>query len=295
MSIFARKYCGVICDSYAFYGINSLLSQKAREWFDYVVSLSENFKHPFTEGSCSPGNTKIVLFKNCKRAFEKNIDNINSVELGSRSEIYVDDVLHRTGEVISCSFDNRCKDSRFGILGDLLNDQLRLEIGVKLCRIIEPKYAIFYKFPFVFAPWTYVYGYRAGNRYDDVPGSRYYNEKHVDISKRISFWNIKDNNEDLACKFGFLREIYPINFISDIHLNHKVSSKMTLKNWIESENHRGNLTKSTNELYAWTIPDEDLESVTKLLAPTGILLCVNKSNPHRYDYGVRPEDNLSLN
>jgi hypothetical protein len=88
-----------------------------------------------------------------------------------------------------------------------------------------------------------------------------------------------------------LREIYSIN---ENHLNHEVFSKSTLRDWICAADHRGTLEKVTDELYAWTIPDEDLYSVTMDLALTGILLCVNKDNPQRYDYGVRPEDQVIL-
>jgi hypothetical protein len=185
---------------------------------------------------------------------------------------------------------NDFRQFSFGIYKESFDDELHLEISIKFCEIVRPKYAFFYRFPFVYSAMGYASGIGNGE-FDTNETSRSYNPKHRDIQKRIGSW-FNDNYQNKACDSGYLREIYPINFINDAHLNHEIFPKTTLKNWIESADHHGILTKVTDELYAWIIPDEDLESITKELAPTDILLCVNKDNPQRYDYGVRPEDQI---
>lgn len=293
MSFYSRKYINFISDSYALYGNFEQTSKaKMQVWFKYVVSLSEEFGYPFNEGSCTPGNTKMVLFRNCKRTFEKNLSNIESLEL--RHIIYRnDEELQGGGEIYArLDNDNNFLKCIFNSHIVSLNNKLRLEISIKLCEITRSKYGFFYKFPFVFSPWTYAYGL-LNTEYDDVYGSKFYNEKHKDIKKRISFWR-RDENQRKACEQGYLREIYPINFINEKHLSHEVFPKIALRNWIEEADHRGTLTQITDELHAWIIPDEDLEPITIALAPSDILLCINKEDPHRYDYGVRPEDQIVL-
>jgi hypothetical protein len=257
-----------------------------QELFDCCVLFAEMLKHPFAEGGITPGNTKMVLFRNCKRAFEKNMSHIESMDLRTLTN---EEPFSRTDEIISCSLNNK-ELFRIGILSDLLDEATRLEIGTKLCKIICPRYGIFYKFPFVFSPWTYACGL-TNTEYDDNPGIKFYNPKHKDIIDRISLWR-RSQNQHVACELGFLREIYPINFINEGHLSHEVFPKTTLRDWIKAADHRGTLEKITGELWSWIIPEDDLYRITVDLAPTGILLCVNKENPQRYDYGVRPEDQV---
>jgi hypothetical protein len=287
MSIYARKYIGFICNSYALYDFD-MSSKGIQEWFNYVLMLSEKFGYPFTEGAVTPGNTKMVLFKNCKRTFDKNVNNIKDISL--RHLLYRDDEnLPSGGEIVQAYLFSQ-KKCMFGAYDIFLDNFMRLEIGINLCIIMRPKYAFLYKFPFVFSPWTYVSG-MTNTEYDNIPHEKYYNEKHVDIRKRISSWHWHDNKQKI-CEQGFLREIYPLNFINENHLDHEIFPKTTLKDWIKAADHRGTLEKATDELWLWAVPDEDLEFVTKELAMSDILLCVNKENPQRYDYGVRPEDQV---
>jgi hypothetical protein len=152
---------------------------------------------------------------------------------------------------------------------------------------------MFHRFPFVYSPEYYGCG-MAGGELDLVPG-KFFNPRHVDINERIKKWQLLHlKHKDKLFESNRLREIYPINYINENHLNHEVFSKSTLRDWICATDHRGTLENVTDELYAWIIPDEDLYQVTVDLAPTGILLCVNKDNPQRYDYGVRPEDQIVL-
>jgi hypothetical protein len=289
MSVFARNRVHIICCSFDLYGIDNLTGNKAKEWFDYCVSLSEAASHPFDEGSCTPGNTKYVLFRNCKRAFEKNLNDIKSVELRASADIQE---IGSYG-IMGAIFNNDSKKGYFGCHNSFFTYDQLVKIGIKLCELAKPKYGIFYKLPFVQLPVFYSCGMGMSDL-DTVPG-RLFNPKHVDLEKRSRTWQgLRFDCKEKLFDLSNLREIYPINYINENHLNHNVFPKTTLKDWIQAADHRGTLEEITDELYAWTIPDEDLYQVTVDLAPTGILLCVNKDNPQRYDYGVRPEDQISL-
>jgi hypothetical protein len=282
MSLKSRRLSHILSNVCAWYGVNVLSAEKLRVWFDYVVSLSEKFGCPFDEGACTPGNAKYVLFKNCKRAFEKNVNNIRAIELRK-----LDQSIENEG--ISISLYNENGNGIFFMYDQLISDDyFCAEASKKLCEILKPKYLTCYKWPLVFSPVFSFFGTRTSD-FEIDECSKFYNTKHVDVCKRIVTWS---RNKNELPKKGYLREIYPINFINENHLNHEVFPKTTLKDWIKAADHRGTLEKATDELWLWAVPDEDLEFVTKELAMSDILLCVNKENPQRYDYGVRPEDQV---
>ncbi|MDR2723704.1 MAG: hypothetical protein LBB25_00660 [Holosporaceae bacterium] len=284
MSLRSRRLSHILGNTCAWYGANVLSTEKLRAWVEYVVFLSKNFGSPFDEGACTPGNTKYVLFRNFNRTFEKNVSNIKSIELRKLDQSI-------ENESISASLYNKDGNGIFFAYDQLISyNYFCVEISRKLCEILKPKYLTCYKWPLVFSPVFSFFGTRTSD-FEIDEWSKFYNKKHVDICKRIVMW---DRSKNELLKLGYLREIYPLNFINGAHLNHEVFPKITLKNWVEAADHRGTIAKATDELWLWSVPDEDLESITKELALSDILLCVSKDNPQRYDYGVRPEDQITL-
>ena len=288
MSIFERNRNHIVSSAFAFYDTQRIESENAQNWFNYCIQVSEKAGYPFDQGFCSPGNTKYVLIKNCRKIFEKNIESLSSMELRSQAD------LNEIGDY-GHMFAYFCNDYRRGFLIGhqcSFNKNSWHNIGVELCKILRPTYAIFYEIPFAYSAEGYSSGYSNGL---DINSSHWlFNSKHVDLSNRIKKWaKLTENSYDI-CSSGHLREIYPINFINELHLKYKVFSGTTLKDWIEADIHRGKVTQVTDELYSWMIADEDLEYVTIELAKSDILLCVNKENPQRYDYGVRPEDQIPI-
>jgi hypothetical protein len=266
------------------------MGNQAKKWFDYCVSLSESASHPFDEGCCNPGNTKYVLFRNCKRALERNLNNV--VDLSLRSSADIQEI--GSYGIMEAILDNDSKYCYFGCHYSFFDYDQLIQIGTKLCELAKPKYGIFFRLPFVYLPHFYHCAMGMGEL-DYIPGNKFFNPKHVDLRKRSGMWGSlhRDYKEKLY-DLSNLREIYPINFINENHLSHEVFSKMTLKDWIEAADHRGTLKKITDDLWSWIIPEDDLYQVTVDLAPSDILLCVNKDNPQRYDYGVRPEDQITV-
>lgn len=78
---------------------------------------------------------------------------------------------------------------------------------------------------------------------------------------------------------GLLRLVYPYNIITDKHLEMKVQN-ISLHDWISSENTKGDLTKINNNLWAWIVKEEYLESVNMVCIDAGLLIA-----------GVKPQTN----
>ncbi|MBR1735189.1 MAG: hypothetical protein IJ730_07115 [Alphaproteobacteria bacterium] len=293
MSVFSIKNINLKSSLCSIFKIKSFSADILEEWLDILVGFSEKLNYRFTEGACTPKNKKYVKYNSFVNTVHKQLENpllINSLEL--RYWVDKNDVLLPCGgEIVEAyiskkEYDDSCT---FGAYNQILDDKLKWETAIKICKLLSPSYGFFYEFPFVHNQTFYHSGIVGGN-YDDIVGKAY-NNKHVDIIQRISSW--RSSFCDL-CSDGHLREIYPINFINENHLKYEVFQKISLKDWIEESNHRGKLEQVTDELWAWTIEEADLENVTIELAKSDICLCVNKENPHRYDYGVRPEDQIKI-
>lgn len=73
---------------------------------------------------------------------------------------------------------------------------------------------------------------------------------------------------------GLLRDIYPMNFLTQAHLGNKVGHQ-TLKEWIkEGRSERGDLRPLTQDMDVWHVPEEKIETVGKSLRPYNFILCV---------------------
>ena len=140
MSVYTINRAHILCSSFAFYDFEPLVGNRVKRWSNYCASVTEEINHPFDEGSCTPGNTKYVLFRNCKRALEKNIDKIKTVELRTSAKADIGSY----GEIFAV-LENNDKTNFIGIHHDFISQNYFFEVGVKLCEIIKPKYGIFIK------------------------------------------------------------------------------------------------------------------------------------------------------
>ncbi|CAE6734727.1 hypothetical protein [Paraburkholderia aspalathi] len=70
---------------------------------------------------------------------------------------------------------------------------------------------------------------------------------------------------------SMLRMVYPINVISDRHLNIVVGG-IQLKEWIVAEDNRGSLQPIGNDLWLWLVPEAALDSINQLCGEAGILI-----------------------
>ena len=71
---------------------------------------------------------------------------------------------------------------------------------------------------------------------------------------------------------GQLRDIYPMNLLSEAHLKETVFGK-SLKEWIESSPEHGELKPLTDILWEWWVPENKIPTVCDELLPSGLIIC----------------------
>jgi hypothetical protein len=75
-----------------------------------------------------------------------------------------------------------------------------------------------------------------------------------------------------AYKTGDLRDIYPMNLITDVHLDRTVSPHTTLREFIASDPIHGRLETLSDGRFAWWVMDEHIEQVREALRPSGMII-----------------------
>jgi len=84
---------------------------------------------------------------------------------------------------------------------------------------------------------------------------------------------------------NYLRDIYPIQLLSVVHLSHRMGD-VTLKEWIESSPNYGVLTPFSNEHWVWEIPANKEKAVRKALSENNLLTLYLPDMSRIYeDYG----------
>ena len=89
--------------------------------------------------------------------------------------------------------------------------------------------------------------------------------------EKMRSWNINSNRKDGKYQPGDLRDVYPYNIISDLHLNRDVHGQ-TLESWIKSDRRHGALEKLTQTHWLWTIEDEHIPDAQDVLSRANLLV-----------------------
>jgi hypothetical protein len=88
---------------------------------------------------------------------------------------------------------------------------------------------------------------------------------------------------------NYLREIYPLQLLSSVHLSHRMQDK-ALKEWIESSPNHGVLTPFSKEHWVWEIPTRDIQAVREALSASNLLTLYLPDMSRIYeDYGKSRE------
>ncbi|WP_054179702.1 hypothetical protein [Trabulsiella odontotermitis] len=72
-------------------------------------------------------------------------------------------------------------------------------------------------------------------------------------------------------KKTMLRMVYPGNIINNYHLSITLKG-ITLKEWILSDVRHGSLEKLNDEMWLWSVEENELDSINKCLGEAGILI-----------------------
>ena len=91
-------------------------------------------------------------------------------------------------------------------------------------------------------------------------------------AEQISELARKYHRPDRNYQTGDLRDIYPMNIPSSLHLDREVLG-MRFEDWVSNQAH-GKLELLDENLFAWCVDEKDIPEVREVLKPTGMMLCI---------------------
>ena len=89
--------------------------------------------------------------------------------------------------------------------------------------------------------------------------------------EKIWSWSMNYNRSDGQYKPGDLRDVYPYNIISELHLNRDVHGQ-TLESWIKSDPSHGTLEKISDTHWLWTVEDQHIPHTQEVLSSAHLLV-----------------------
>ncbi len=212
--------------------------------------------------------TKTWTFKYTKKVAEqRNFEKITGFWFGAYGKHHRDDQFDA---VLSMSMRTRKKGS-FDLYFHndiILFSKVYVEGLIKdISKHLKSYYGIVYQRDFDKGPGLYAMGMITGlDRNSPLPEI----QKERD---NIGEWWRTYFFENGGYVLGHLRDIYPMNLLSDAHLSQPIFGT-TLKEWVSSSPHHGELKPLTEILWEWWVPEEKIDSVREALRPTGLLICV---------------------
>lgn len=131
----------------------------------------------------------------------------------------------------------------------------------RIGQFVTLRYGIGYLRSFELGPSIYAYGMVTGLGFS---------REEMSERDRIASWlhERMENNRQLT---GYLRDIYPLNVISEPHLAQPVEGK-PLRDWIDESPQRGELRGLPGGAWRWRIEESNVEQVRAALAKAGLLI-----------------------
>jgi hypothetical protein len=91
-----------------------------------------------------------------------------------------------------------------------------------------------------------------------------------DEEKRCSRWFPSDQRNEALAK-GLLRDVYPMNYLTDVHTRHKIDGQR-LFDWIEHDTARGTLAKIRPGAWLWRVAEDRCMELGERLQAAGLLI-----------------------
>ncbi len=135
----------------------------------------------------------------------------------------------------------------------------------EISQYLKAYYGIVYQRDFDKGPGLYAGGVITGLNESKFP-------EHAIEEDRIAKWHNTYSYEDGGYHLGQLRDIYPMNLLSEAHLKETVFGK-SLKEWIGSSSEHGELKPLTDILWEWWVPPNKISAVRDELLPSGLIIC----------------------
>lgn len=243
-----------------------------KDWFYYILKLYEYYEYlPVKiglDGINAPKDIKLKTFKYGMRVLEKfSFNGFHMICIYTVPQA-TPDIYPHTGP-LSAIIDLHKADKKGGLVLCVDDEVEPLDregfenFAQNLFAFVKPQYGIVYQREFEKGPQSYASGVIEGLD----------RQKDLEERTKITKWAHAYNYSDGSYKTGDLRDIYPLNFLSQPHLDRKVGT-LTLEQWINSSKKHGELKKLADNFWSWWIPAEFIPSVREALSSTGIILCV---------------------
>ena len=241
-----------------------------RKWVEYVVSFFEKYDLvPNRISSPAKASGKNINFKNGIRQLEKMDYQVDGIWIGALPLEYKSD----TGDALfSGSLYTEPLIQRVTLIfnDDIapLNTGLVNQLALGLWKITGAQYGYFYQRSIYYGPSWYPSGVISGLDRD--------NPEQKQERRMITKWGISRGTNITKNKYiiGRLRDIYPIQFLTEPHLEWKIFSNQTLGEWIRSGENRGTLEQLSAGFWSWVIEESDISSIRETLKDSGIIVCV---------------------
>lgn len=254
---------GLICNCVALYGAKHS-TYNLKGWYEYMLTWFEQCgTSPDMVGVTGQGFSKKALpfaYLN-KRLEKKGFQGIESIELYSTVPDYTQLVfgwklsadLNIKAKTMTVCFDDNSVGFNFSYLKRLVKE---------LSQFYEFQYGICYQREFKKGPALYAYGFTAGLGYDESD----MNEKGL-----ISKW-LHDSYDKSSYLEGYMRDIYPLNVLSNAHLNKHVGEQ-PLKEWVLRTSERGTLEQLNESCWIWEVNTRDTANIRCVLGAHRVLIC----------------------
>jgi len=215
------------------------------------------------------GSRKNITFSRGKKGLERN--NFKSIEqdglwvacLPPDEQVRTEMFDYKACIYIS-NYNDNVRRSEMGVSWDdtLLSwdEEIFLPLVSEICSLFEPKYGYVFQRKFSLGPAAYTAGVITGIHHP-----------HPEIDE-ITAWGIIGRGNHSLYKPHFIRDVYPLNFLSPQHLEGPVGGQ-SLRQWIESDPARGTLAPVVGNLTAWTVDPAHIPALREALRPHNILIC----------------------
>ena len=244
-------------------------SSTIKDLFEYSVRFFEEKGITPTKvglGGKSPAakGKSNILFKTAKRRLEEtHYEGIDGLWIGAMPPIYSQEVLDalfcvdldvresKKNHTMVLCFDDQIVSFQKDHLEQLCTD---------LASFLKPRYGYGYQREFKKGPTWYPFGVCVGLGWDDP---------EADL---LTEWAKKYHTNN-RYQTGDLRDIYPMNLLSEAHKNHVVDGKPFFE-WICEDPQRGRLTSLTEDLWTWWIESDSIAMIRESLGSTGWVISI---------------------
>ncbi|HXK59408.1 MAG TPA: hypothetical protein PLP42_05880 [Acidobacteriota bacterium] len=255
------KKLGPLCSCMALYGVGDQMNLE--DMFRMVLDLFARLGYPpDTMAILGRGfSDKAVSFeRSYKKLQKKGMQDVTAIDIHA---LYPDCKQPLVGWRIAGSINRKAGTVVFGFDETVrgYDSEFLDELAVLFRRCFPFKYGIAYRRHLERGPVLFAYGMACGLGYS---------EQERREAEEISRW-FNDDIDKRSFLSGLLRDVFPQNWLTDLHLSVRVGS-LNLLDWIATSPSRGCLRQLESDLWSWLVEPSQIEAVRRTLAEHGLLI-----------------------